>query len=183
MLFGMRFEFGDADVVGWIRESTTVGLTISSAVPPRFEAYATIVIPEGDEDRRAHDRELVDRLRQHAAMNSTWWLGFLDTGSVPFPFPDAPRVDLYSGWPYVLVKAGPEEALTLREASWDSDRSLPDVIFPEDRAWLVSTLWDDDWRCVGGPVDLLDSLLAAPVLETRMVSLAEDAPPPGHIAY
>ena len=28
--------------------------------------------------------------------------------------------------------------------------ALPDLMFPADRSWLVSTLWDDDRTCVGG---------------------------------
>lgn len=176
----MTAEFGDAAVVSWIRESTPPGLTIGSAVPPGFARYATIVIPD-DETRPAHDRALVERCREHAPSSSRWWLGYLETGGTPIPFPDAPRVTLYSGWQYVLVHARPEEALTLREDYWD--RTLPEVFFPDDRSWLVSTLWDDDWRCVGGPASLIDSLRATAALETRVVDLTEDATPPGHTAF
>jgi hypothetical protein len=155
-------------------------LTIGAAIPPGFDAYATIVIPD-DEMRQAHDRVLVQQLQRHSPTGARWWLGYLETGAAPIPFEDAPRVRIYSGWQYVLVHAGPDEALTLREYYWD--RSLPDVMFPDDRSWLVSTLWDDDWRCVGGPGDLIDSLLASPALETRAVEFTEDATPPGHIAF
>jgi hypothetical protein len=41
---------------------------------------------------------------------------------------------------------------------------LPNLMFPEDRSWLVSTLWDDDWTCVGGPAELIDKVLHDPVL-------------------
>ena len=42
---GQDWRIGaDADVA-WIRAGTTVGLTITSAIPPIFEAYATIVVP------------------------------------------------------------------------------------------------------------------------------------------
>jgi hypothetical protein len=57
-------------------------------------------------------------------------------------------------------------------------------MFPADRAWLVSTLWDDDWTCIGGPRALIDDLLQDPVLaaNTRRVTTREDATPPGHTA-
>ncbi len=80
--------------------------------------------------------------------------------------PDAPRLSLYVGWSYVLLKAGPQLALASRSNSdstpWHS--ALPELVFPSDRSWLVSTMWDDDWRCVGGPAALVDALLMRPEL-------------------
>lgn len=175
----MTYDFGGPDDVSWIRDATTPGLTIDSAIPPGFASYATLVVPDDEAPHRAHDQSIVGVLREHSP-DVPWWLGFLETGGDPLPFADAPRVRLYAGWQYVLVEAGPDEALTLRpEGSW---RTLPDVIFPSDRSWLVSTLWDDDWRCVGGPSSLVDALLGAEALETRSVRLGEDATPPGHVA-
>jgi hypothetical protein len=55
---------------------------------------------------------------------------------------------LNASWGYVLVEAGPEEAGAWRRGGWGED--LPDLMFPSDRTWLFSTLWDDDWSCVGG---------------------------------
>ena len=54
-------------------------------------------------------------------------------------------------------------------------------MFPTDRSWLVSTLWDDDWTCVGGPGDLVDDVLGDPELGPRSgrVALDHDATPPG----
>jgi hypothetical protein len=54
-------------------------------------------------------------------------------------------------------------------------------MFPEDRSWLVSSLWDDDWACIGGPAALIDDLLADPVLapNVRRVDTRQDATPPG----
>jgi hypothetical protein len=40
-------------------------------------------------------------------------------------------------------------------------------MFPADRSWLVSTLWDDDWTCVGGSVALVDSFLRHPDVGAR----------------
>jgi hypothetical protein len=97
---------------------------------------------------------------------------------------DAPKVRLYSDWPYVVIQVGPDQAATWRRDAditpWHS--GLPELLFPADRSWLVSTLWDDDWRCVGGPTALVTALLRHPELETRPVGLGEDATPPGHEA-
>jgi hypothetical protein len=50
-------------------------------------------------------------------------------------------VTLYSGWGYVLIEAGPEQAGRWREDDhWKG--VLPDLMFPADRSWLLSTLWD-----------------------------------------
>jgi hypothetical protein len=59
---------------------------------------------------------------------------------------------------------------------------MPELIFPADRSWLVSTLWDDGWTCIGGPVGLIDSFLAHPDLQAARVQPGEDATPPGHRA-
>ncbi len=173
-------RFGtDADVA-WIREATSVGLSITSAIPPIYSAYATIVVPE-ERDGRVENADLVLRLLREQSGDVPWWLGYLDTGVDDVVFRDAPRVRLYSDWPYVLVQAGPEEALTWRRDahSW---RSGPDLVFPDDCAWLISWLWDDDWRCLGGTDEVVDRFLRQPELDVRRVGLGEDATPPGHVA-
>ena len=58
-------------------------------------------------------------------------------------------------------------------------------MFPADRSWLVSTLWDDDWTCIGGPRELVDAFLNHPELQYRareVKSLVTDSTPPGHTA-
>jgi hypothetical protein len=60
--------------------------------------------------------------------------------------------------------------------------TLPNLMFPADRSWLVSTLWDDDWMCVGGPADLVAAFVPHPRLEARQVGLGEDVTPPGQQA-
>jgi hypothetical protein len=136
---------------------------------------------------RRQDLALVELLRRHTSPQP-WWLGYLDTGASDIVFWDAPQVGLYTGWRYVLIEAGPEQAATWRPAprgqsNWKSTE-LPDLMFPEDHAWLVSTLWDDDWSSIGGPEALIADLLQDPVLgpQARRVSLGEDATPPGHAA-
>jgi hypothetical protein len=56
-------------------------------------------------------------------------------------------------------------------------------MFPADRSWLISMLWDDDWSCIGGPADLIERFLGHPGLESRPVTLGQDATPPGRKAF
>lgn len=175
----MAHTLGDEDTVRWVRDFCPAGLSIGAAIPPIFAAYATVVIPDEKGPRELHDTALVEVLVAHSS-TSQWWFGFLDTGADPLPFPAAGTVPVYGGWQYQVVGASPEEALTFRKDVWC--RTLPDLIFPGDRAWLVSTLWDDDWRCVGGPEALVRDLGASEGLATRTVTFDQDATPPGHIA-
>ena len=84
----------------------------------------------------------------------------------------------------MLVEAGPEQAATWRRddlsAFWTG--ALPNLMFPADRSWLVSTLWDDEWTCIGGPAELVDTFVRHPRLRARSVALDQDATPPGHRA-
>lgn len=166
--------------VQWIADGTRLGSTVLSAIPPVFEAYATLVVPDGVERRAAHDAALVAQLRLFTD-EQPWSLGYLDSGASDVVF-DVPGVWLYSDWRYVVVEAGPDEAVSWRGQDdvipWHT--ALPEIIFPADRSWLVSTLWDDDWSCVGGPRPLVDALLADPDLEAREVQPWEDSTPPGH---
>ncbi len=159
------------------------GLEIISAIPPVFDAYATIVLPEDRGEQLAHDPAVIELLRNESGA-LPWWLGYLQkSDNTDVVFPQAPRVSLYPSWNYVLVQAGPEQALQWREAD-GREGVLPDLIFPSDRSWLFQTLWDDDWSCVGGPRRLIDGFLTHPELEPRAreVQLGEDATPPGHVA-
>jgi hypothetical protein len=178
---GREWRIGtDADVA-WIQESTTPGMSIASAIPPVFAAYATIVVPDKDEGREEHTRLLL-RLLSEQSGDQPWWLGYLETGADDVVFPDAPRVTLYADWPYVLVRAGPAEAARWRHDLWSWRTPGPDLVFPADRSWLLSWLWDDDWRCLGGPIALVERLLDQPKLQVRRVGPGEDATPPGHVA-
>jgi hypothetical protein len=82
----------------------------------------------------------------------------------------------------VLVEAGPEQAAIWRHPGSFFPGVLPNLMFPADRTWLVSTLWDDDWTCIGGPTGLVDRFLRHPDLQARPVALGQDATPPGHQA-
>lgn len=176
---GRSWLVGDFAEVAWIADHTTIGVAITSAIPPIFEAYATVVVPDL-EQRAGHERAVLDVLSEQST-DEPWWLGYLDTGADDVVFSDAPKVTFRSGWRYVLVQAGPEQAARWKDrTSWRG--GLPDLIFPLDRSWLVSTLWDDDWRCVGGSAELIAAFRDDSRLETRSVSAGVDATPPGHQA-
>jgi hypothetical protein len=181
---GESWRIGTGAEVAWIVGGVATGLAITSAIPPVYEAYATIVIPEEPGERRRRDSALLTLLSEHPAARP-WWLGYLDTGNDDIVFPDVPKVDVYQrAWRYVLAEAGPGQAAAWRQGEpWAFSKGvLPDLMFPADRSWLFSTLWDDDWSCIGGPAALVDRLLRHPHLEARSVALGQDATPPGHQA-
>jgi hypothetical protein len=135
-----------------------------------FTDYATLAFPLDLDAPPEHTRPAEDRfddallhvLAAHTK-DQPWWLGFLDTGGSDVVFDDAPRVLVYS-WAYVLVQAGPHEARI-----WRSDRgrwftALPELMFPADHSWLLSSLWDDAWAGVGGSTALISALLTDPEL-------------------
>ena len=176
---GATWRLGEPADVAWISDHTEAGLAITSAIPPVFDAYATIVIPD-DQERLPSERALLKLLTDESD-DQPWWLGYLDTGASDVVFPDAPRVSLYAGWPYVLVRAGARQA-----AKWRTDSpfrgTLPDLMFPSDHAWSTSRLWDDDWYCIGGPRHLVHRASAEPALRAHSVGTDENATPPGHTA-
>lgn len=172
---------GGSDVVDWITCSTRVGRTVLSAIPPGYARYATVIIAGDDQGKTRSDLALVEVLQAHTA-DQPWWLGYLETGVADLVDAGAPRVSVYVGWPYVLLQGGPQQALASRahrdSTPWHS--ALPELMFPSDRSWLISTMWDDDWRCIGGPAALVDAVLMRPELEARVVMPDGDVTPPGH---
>jgi hypothetical protein len=109
------WRIGTDAEVAWIANSTSTGLTITAAIPPRFEAYATVILPYAGHGQDTHDRAVLALLSEQSPAQR-WWLGYLDTGADDIVFPGAPMVTLYSGWHYVLVEAGPEQAATWRHS-------------------------------------------------------------------
>jgi hypothetical protein len=176
---GRSWRIGTADDVAWLAGQTTHGLSVTTAIPAVFDAYATFYAADGC-DIEAHERAVVEELAGRTA-DQPWWLGYLETGAHDIVFPLAPRVTLYAGWPYVMVEAGPEQALTWRLGHMRGDGPLPDLFFPEDHSWLVSALWDDTWTSVGGAVALIASLESNPLVNARRVGPDEDCLPPGLI--
>jgi hypothetical protein len=137
-------------------------MSITASIPPVFAAYATLAFPLGLDVPRDLLRPREDRfddtlLRVLSAHTEPqpWWLGFLETGASDVVLDKAPRVYVYSNWPYVLVQAGPQEARNWRsdEGRWHT--ALPELMFPADHSWLLSSLWDDAWAGVGGSDDLI----------------------------
>jgi hypothetical protein len=178
---GSTWRIGTDAEVAWIVGGTSISRAITAAIPPVFDAYATVVLPDSDEERKQHDLAVSALLSEHSP-GQAWWLGYLDTGVDDIVFPGAPMVTLYAGWHYVLVEAGPEQAATWRRNDPGSYGVLPNLMFPADRSWLVSTLWDDDWSCIGGPAGLVGRFLHHPDLRARPVTLGQDATPPGRQA-
>jgi hypothetical protein len=187
---GVAWTVGGQAEVDWITEATGSGPQVTTAIPALYDGYVTLTnagepdLPRDLRLERRQDLALVDLLRRHSG-EMPWWLGYLDTGASDIVFWDAPKVTAYSGWKYVLVLAGPDQAASWRPApggtpNWKSTE-LPELMFPDDRSWLVSFLWDDDWACIGGSEALVSDLLADPVLapNARRVDTEQDATPPG----
>src|SRR5260370_20091943 len=160
---GRTWRIGTAADLAWGPTGTPMGRTITAAIPPVFEAYATVVLPHAGEGQDEHDRAVLALLSEQST-GQPRWLGYLDTGADDIVFPDAPKVTLYSGWHYVLVEAGPAQAAAWRQygdcSFWKG--ALPNLMFPADRSWLVSTLWDDDWSCIGGAAGVGDRIPRPP---------------------
>jgi hypothetical protein len=174
---GRRWRIGTADDVAWLAGQTTHGISVTTAIPAVFDAYATFYPTEGI-DFEAHERAVVDELVAHTA-DQAWWLGYLDTGAHDIVFPLARKVALYADWPYVIVQAGPEQALTWRHGHMRGDGPLPDLFYPEDHSWLVSALWDDTWSNFGGTIAVVTALQRNPLVNARPVGPDEDCLPPG----
>jgi hypothetical protein len=188
---GREWLIGGDEDVAWITEATVRARTIDAAIPPIFESYCTVLLSRGPDSGlrpyrdAAYDEAVIALLKAHTPLQP-WWLGYLETGASDVVFDDAERTDLYANWGYVLMQAGPEQALEWRPPHvpvWNGP--LPDLIFPADHSWLLSTLWDDEWSCIGGPESLIAAFAADPLLGpmTRRVALGEDATPPGHTAF
>jgi hypothetical protein len=178
---GRQWLLGSDIEVAWINDGIGEGTAITSAIPPLFASYATLELPHELAELAQHEHAVLELLTAHTD-GQPWWLGYLDTGAYDVVFPYGPRVTVYSGWRYVLVQAGPQQAGAWRDRGFNW--ALPDLMFPSDRSWLISTLWDDEWTCIGGPEPLIGSFQTDPTLgsRTRLVTLEQDATPPGHEA-
>ncbi|MBQ1044160.1 MULTISPECIES: hypothetical protein [unclassified Micromonospora] len=176
---GRDWGVGAAADVSWIAGHTTAGISITTAMPAVFDAYATTYQTD-QVTAAAYEHALIEHLTAHTP-DQPWWLAYLDTGAHDVVLPHAPRVFLHWNWPYILVETGPEQALTWRTGGHirHPHGALPDLFFPADRSWLVSALWDDTWTCVGGPTPVIHTLQRGPVANARQVQPDEDALPRG----
>ena len=136
---GREWRIGSGAEVAWINDGTSIGVAITRAIPPIFAGYGTLVLPQnGEGELTRHERAVIALLSERTEQQP-WWLGYLDTGASDIVFRGAPMVTLYPGWRYVLVEAGPQQAASWRHTRWMW--ALPELMFPADRSWLVSTLW------------------------------------------
>src|SRR6266480_4839325 len=90
---GSTWRIGTDAEIAWIANGTSTGRTITAAIPPVFEAYATVVLPYGGQGQDQHDQAVLALLSDQSA-DQPWWLGYLDTGADDIVFPDAPKVTL-----------------------------------------------------------------------------------------
>jgi len=87
---GSPWRMGTDAEVAWIAEGTSVSRTIIAAIPPVFDAYATVMLPPRGEGQDEHDQAMLAPLREQSA-GQPWWLGYLDTGADDIVFPARPR--------------------------------------------------------------------------------------------
>lgn len=170
----------------WIADGTHAGRDITSAIPPVFGAYATIT-HEYDEGwgGGSHERNMlrdrVDALLPHlksVSGDSDIWFGFRRDAAYQIGHEEREIDDIYApGWLYQFA-TGRLDAI--------APGLLPELVWPADRSWLLSNLWDDDWTCVGGSTGFIQALEDDPTLMARRVQLGQDAIPPrthGHVVH
>jgi hypothetical protein len=163
---GREWRLATASHVAFISSAASSGTAIGHTIPPIYASYCFLELPQRREraELSEHERAVIELLRQETDQQP-WWLGYLDTGAHDVVFPYAPRTIPFYGHQYVLVEAGPRQAATWRTEGWNW--ALPDLMFPGDRSWLLSTGWDDTWTCIGGSEQLISSFRSHPVLGPR----------------
>ncbi len=109
---GRAWRIGRDAEVAWIEENTPSGLRITFAIPPVFEAYATLELPgtgnhapgsslekweQLDKEWEHHEAGVLAVLSGHSGPQP-WWLGYLETGASDLIFDGARRVRFYADW-------------------------------------------------------------------------------------
>lgn len=176
---GREWRLGSDADVAWINDGTSPGTAITAAIPPTFASYCTLERPESRKSDLPHQQAVIQLLTEHTD-DQPWWLGYRGREASEVVFPYAPRTTVYAGHEYVLVQAGPRQAAGWRESRFDG--FLPDLMFPADHSWLLSTMWSDDWTSIGGSEHLVSSFLRHTELgpRARRVSSDQAATPPDH---
>ena len=64
---GSTWRIGTDAEVAWIAEGTSASATITAAIPPVFEAYATVMLPPHVEQQDEHDHAVLALLREQSA--------------------------------------------------------------------------------------------------------------------
>jgi len=59
------WRIGTDAEVAWIADGTFMSRIITAAIPPVFDAYATVVVPDSDEERNQHDLAVSALLSEH----------------------------------------------------------------------------------------------------------------------
>jgi hypothetical protein len=83
---GSTWRIGTDAEVAWIASGTSMSRTITAAIPPVFDAYATVVLPDRGKERKQRDLAVSALLSEHSP-GQPWWLGYLDTGVDDIVFP------------------------------------------------------------------------------------------------
>ena len=134
--------------VDWIRQSGAAFGTLRYAIPDGFEAYGVLDLPA---DIVPVETSLLGGLGVEP--DDQLVAGWIDCG--PWPAPAGDEHVLYTGWAYRLRRV---HASMLAGLPTEGEGSFPDLLFPPDRSWLVSLLWDDAWRSIGAPQKAADRL-------------------------
>lgn len=128
----------DADV-DWLRLNNGAAGTLGYAIPGYFAVYGAMNLP--DEIAATEDR-LLDALAPESGEELI--AGWIDRG--PWPPPAGDEHVIYWDWKYRLRRV---QSSDLRGLPGEGERCFPDLLFPINRSWLVSMLWDDSWRSIG----------------------------------
>jgi hypothetical protein len=126
--------------VAWIRDGTSVSRTIRSAIPDGYDVDGLVDLVE---DGGRTESRLLTALG--IAADEELVAGWIDRDGLMTEAGDEHL--LYATWRYRIriVRTAELEGRLHPDVHDD----FPDLLFPRDRAWLVSTLWDDTWRSIG----------------------------------
>jgi len=132
-----------ATELDWIRIGTSLGMSIRSAVPGGFDVFGLLDIDDG---ARPTEDALLNALE--TSEGEPLVAGWILRNSLVTETGDEHL--LYANWRYRLRRVTRSD-LTGRPST--GVNGFPDLLFPSDHRWIVSTLWDDSWRSIGLSTD------------------------------